>query len=62
MDVPQINQVSPLIRAANAANHDEEPPRERRRPQRKPRAAATSVYTPEGKLDEQTGSSLDVIA
>jgi hypothetical protein len=62
MNVPQISHVASLVRAADAANHDEERQQERRRPPRKPRTAATSVYTPEGKLDEQAGSSLDVLA
>lgn len=58
----EISQISNLIKAAKAATqeaHHEPPPR--RRPAKKTRVPASSVYTPDGTLEEEAGSRLDVV-
>ena len=58
----EISQISNLIKAAKAAtqeDHHEPPPR--RRPAKKAKVPASSVYTPDGTLEEEPGSRLDVV-
>jgi len=60
MDILPINS---LPRVVEHTNHDERQQQQRRQPPRKQeKIAPVPVYTPDGRLEEQAVSKIDVVA
>ena len=57
-----ILPVTNLMQIIKATRHDDQQHKKREQPRKKNISASRSVYTPDGQLEEQRASRIDVVA
>ena len=59
MDILPVTNLMQIVRANR---HDDQQPQKRQQPRKKDNSGSRSVYTPDGRLEEEPAPKIDVIA
>jgi hypothetical protein len=57
-----ILPISNLMQIVKASRHEDQQPQKRQQPRKKDNSGSRMVYTPDGHLEEEPPSKIDVIA
>lgn len=60
MDILPVNNLTRIVEPASHGDHEQ--PQRRQPPRKREKFAPVPVYTPDGRVDEEAVSKIDVIA